>query len=115
MPSCETPYVFVVRDIRLKLMGHVFGTYRINEFSLHLVVFVIITSIVAPFGGFFASGMKRALKIKDFSNIIPGHGGFTDRIDCIWVMLLFSYIYLSEIIKGKSHSLSSVINYLGTI
>jgi hypothetical protein len=38
---------------------------------------------VAPFGGFFASGFKRAFKIKDFGDAIPGHGGFTDRCsDC---------------------------------
>ncbi|EOD40933.1 phosphatidate cytidylyltransferase [Emiliania huxleyi CCMP1516] len=36
-------------------------------------------SLVAPFGGFFASGIKRAYKIKDFSAIIPGHGGVFDR------------------------------------
>jgi CDP-diglyceride synthetase len=33
-------------------------------------------------GGFFASGFKRAFKIKDFGDTIPGHGGFTDRMDC---------------------------------
>lgn len=112
MPSCETPYVFVVRDIYITGLSHYFGTFRINEFTLHIGIFVIVTSLVAPFGGFFASGMKRALRIKDFSDIIPGHGGFTDRIDCIWVMILFTYIYLSEIIKGRSHSLSSVMNYI---
>ncbi|KAL6999205.1 phosphatidate cytidylyltransferase [Sarracenia purpurea var. burkii] len=36
----------------------------------------------SPFGGFFASGFKRAFKIKDFGNSISGHGGFTDRMDC---------------------------------
>lgn len=112
MPTCEIPYVFVVRDIYLTGLSHYFGVFRINEFSMHIGIFVIVTSLVAPFGGFFASGLKRALGIKDFSNIIPGHGGFTDRIDCIWVMMLFTYIYLNEIVMGKSHSLSSVMNYI---
>jgi phosphatidate cytidylyltransferase len=39
-------------------------------------------SLVAPFGGFFASGFKRAFNIKDFGDSIPGHGGMTDRMDC---------------------------------
>lgn len=104
--------MFVVRDIYIRGLSNYYGTFHMNEFTLHMFIFVIVTSLVAPFGGFFASGLKRSLNIKDFSNIIPGHGGFTDRIDCIWVMLVFCYVYLSEVIKGKSHSLSSVMNYV---
>jgi phosphatidate cytidylyltransferase len=44
-------------------------------------------SLVAPFGGFFASGFKRAFNIKDFGDSIPGHGGMTDRMDCQYVDL----------------------------
>ena len=43
-------------------------------------------SLVAPFGGFFASGFKRAFDIKDFGQSIPGHGGMTDRMDCQCVL-----------------------------
>ena len=39
----------------------------------------IFASTIGPFGGFFASGFKRAFKIKDFGDTIPGHGGFMDR------------------------------------
>lgn len=67
----------------------------ISEMQLHALVLATFASIVAPFGGFFASGFKRALKIKDFGNSIPGHGGFTDRMDCQLVMGSFSYVYLS--------------------
>ena len=45
----------------------------------------IFASLVAPFGGFFASGFKRAFDIKDFGHSIPGHGGMTDRMDCQYV------------------------------
>lgn len=44
--------------------------------------FGVFASLVSPFAGFFASGMKRAYKIKDFANTLPGHGGFADRFDC---------------------------------
>jgi len=49
--------------------------------QLHSFVIAVFSSICAPFGGFFASGFKRAFKLKDFGTTIPGHGGLTDRFD----------------------------------
>ena len=51
-------------------------------YQFHLLVMSCFASLVAPFGGFFASGFKRAFNIKDFGHSIPGHGGMTDRMDC---------------------------------
>lgn len=50
--------------------------------QIHAIVLAMFASIIAPFGGFFASGFKRSFKIKDFGDSIPGHGGMTDRMDC---------------------------------
>ena len=50
--------------------------------QLHAIVLALCASIIAPFGGFFASGFKRSFRVKDFGNSIPGHGGMTDRMDC---------------------------------
>ena len=61
-------------------------------FQLHSIVLATFASLVAPFGGFFASGFKRAFNIKDFGDSIPGHGGMTDRMDCQFLMGLFSYV-----------------------
>lgn len=44
-------------------------------------------------GGFFGSGFKRAFKMKDFGDTIPGHGGVTDRFDCQMIMAMFAYLY----------------------
>jgi CDP-diglyceride synthetase len=53
----------------------------------HTIFLGIFASLLAPLGGLFASGFKRALKIKDFANVIPGHGGITDRMDCQILMV----------------------------
>ena len=54
-------------------------TLAIYPFFLHAFWMSLFASIIGPFGGFFASGFKRAFKIKDFGDIIPGHGGIMDR------------------------------------
>ena len=61
-------------------------------------------SLIAPFGGFFASGVKRAFHIKDFGQSIPGHGGMTDRMDCQFLMGLFASIYYTSFIKVNWNS-----------
>jgi phosphatidate cytidylyltransferase len=66
----------------------------------HAVFFALFASIVAPFGGFFASAIKRAFKIKDFDSILPGHGGVTDRMDCQMIMSLFAYVYYTSFIAS---------------
>ena len=59
--------------------------------QLHALSLSLFASLVAPFGGFLASGIKRAYRIKDFDSIIPGHGGLMDRFDCQLIMALGAY------------------------
>lgn len=66
----------------MPLYSSTFGKVVISEFEIHCLVLSLFTSLISPFGGFFASGLKRAMKIKDFSSLIPGHGGIIDRCDC---------------------------------
>ena len=56
------------------------------------MVLGFFAGFIAPFGGFFASGVKRAFKIKDFGDSIPGHGGMTDRMDCQIMMGMFTCV-----------------------
>ncbi|CAG8467180.1 5600_t:CDS:2 [Dentiscutata heterogama] len=62
-------------------------TIWIAPFQWHVLVMSCFASLIAPFGGFFASGVKRAFNIKDFGHSIPGHGGITDRMDCQFLMV----------------------------
>ena len=74
-----------------------------------MLVLSLFASTIGPFGGFFASGLKRSIKIKDFANLIPGHGGASDRMDCQIVMGSFTYFYLHSLVKVES---SFSIGYL---
>jgi phosphatidate cytidylyltransferase len=60
-------------------------------------------------GGFFASGFKRAFKMKDFGDTIPGHGGVTDRFDCQMIMAMFAYIYYWSFIAQPQMSVGHVL------
>jgi len=77
--------------------------------QIHILVFGTFASLIAPFGGFFASGLKRTFKIKDFGDSIPGHGGITDRMDCQFIMGFFAYMYYHSFIAVYKVSLGGVI------
>ena len=111
LQTCRTNLVFVPlkMDISPKIMDlirSVYPSFHWNSFTfypvqLHSLLLAAFASLVAPFGGFFASGFKRAFNIKDFGHSIPGHGGLTDRMDCQFLMGVFSYIYFQSFIGAK--------------
>ncbi|KAI4295158.1 hypothetical protein MLD38_040593 [Melastoma candidum] len=78
----------------------------------HALCLGLFASIIAPFGGFFASGFKRAFKIKDFGDSIPGHGGITDRMDCQMVMAVFAYIYHQSFIVPQTLSVEMILDQI---
>ncbi|KAK7194435.1 CDP-DAG synthase [Novymonas esmeraldas] len=96
---CKRDPVFLQEEVALPLwMQQVSGgrlsTLLVSPAQKHAIVLGTFASLLAPFGGFFASGLKRAFKLKDFGDLIPGHGGMTDRMDCQGLMGLFTYCYL---------------------
>jgi phosphatidate cytidylyltransferase len=89
-----------------------FLTLSFMHSHLHVFVLSLFASIIGPFGGFFASGLKRSIKIKDFSNLIPGHGGVSDRMDCQMLMGSFTYFYLNAFLHSKVFDSASLLNGL---
>lgn len=77
---------------------HLKNTITIYPFLLHSLSMSMFSSVIGPFGGFFASGFKRAFKIKDFGDVIPGHGGIMDRFDCQYLMATFVNVYITSFI-----------------
>lgn len=82
---------------------------RMYPVQLHSLIISIFASLIAPFGGFFASGFKRAFKVKDFSGSIPGHGGMTDRMDCQFLMGFFVYLYYASFLKRNPMTVGSIL------
>lgn len=65
----------------------------VGNFSIKLVIITIILSCVGQMGDLFFSKIKRENEIKDFSNIMPGHGGVLDRLDSL-SFVMFVYVII---------------------
>ena len=59
---------------------------------LHIAIITIVLAIIGEIGDLAASGIKRYCGIKDFSDLLPGHGGMLDRIDSLLLITPFAYI-----------------------
>ena len=54
-----------------------------NKNFLILILITLTISLISQLGDLFISYLKRKAKVKDTSDILPGHGGFLDRVDGI--------------------------------
>ena len=88
------------------IVGGIFGTLCAATFYyvaidsnvnvLLLLVATLLLSCLGQLGDLFFSAVKRNHDIKDFSNLMPGHGGVLDRLDSI-IFVIIGYILISGI------------------
>jgi phosphatidate cytidylyltransferase len=119
--SCEPENVFlraenvpVPSDNIKQLFQPVFDIPQIilkdiKPIQIHGLVIAAFSSLVAPFGGFLASAIKRSYEVKDFDSIIPGHGGITDRVDCQFLMALYTYVHYQVFVMPAAMTTSYLL------
>lgn len=89
------------------IAGTIFGTFIASIYysvvvnsNVNILVIVLVTlflSILGQFGDLVFSSIKRYFGKKDFSNIMPGHGGILDRLDSI-IFIVLGFIFFITIL-----------------
>ncbi len=85
--------IWAVFDNTVYWSGHFYTVAPLVNFA----VMGGVLAVISQFGDLAASMLKRKLNIKDFGNLLPGHGGVVDRLDsvmfCIPVVYVFKLCY----------------------
>ena len=79
------------------LMIPFFYKVQIDQSLVNLFLITIIISLISQLGDLFISLLKRKAKVKDTSDLLPGHGGVLDRVDGIIFAIplgIFLFIFI---------------------
>ena len=75
----------------------------------HVIILSVLIPLVSVLGDLVFSSIKRFYGIKDFSNIMPGHGGILDRADSILFAAITAAIYICIFYDFASTGLGGLI------
>ena len=68
---------------------------------IFIIFLILFISLVSQIGDIIISYFKRKAKLKDTGKILPGHGGFLDRIDGIVFVMPITYLCVLPILINK--------------
>lgn len=80
------------------ILSGLFGYFFAPEVLVHCLAIGVLGGIVSQFGDLTASIFKRKMGIKDYGNLIPGHGGILDRFDSVLFTGPMVYYYIVLVI-----------------
>jgi phosphatidate cytidylyltransferase len=80
------------------LLCGIFGYFVIPQLLLHCIMIGVLGGVISQLGDLTASIFKRKMGIKDYGNLIPGHGGILDRFDSVLFTAPMVYYYIQLII-----------------
>lgn len=80
------------------LVCGIFGFYFANQYFVHCLAIGAIGAVISQCGDLTASVFKRKMGIKDYGNLIPGHGGILDRFDSVLFTAPAIYYYIHLLI-----------------
>lgn len=76
-------------------VGVIFYSNLVGKFSIKLIIITLLLTVIGQLGDLFFSKIKRENQIKDFSNIMPGHGGILDRLDSLCFVIMAYMLVIS--------------------
>lgn len=77
----------------------VFGYFFVPQILIHCLIVGLLGGVISQFGDLTASIFKRKMGIKDYGNLIPGHGGILDRFDSVLFTGPLVFYYFSIILN----------------
>jgi len=81
------------------LVCGLFGYFLCPQYLVHCIIIGVIGSPISMCGDLTASAYKRKMGIKDYGNLIPGHGGIMDRFDSVLFTGPFVYYYIAIVMQ----------------
>lgn len=89
--------ISVISNIIICFLFNAFLFKFINLNYHNVIIISLIGSIISIVGDLCFSMFKRSYRIKDFGNVIPGHGGVLDRFDSVIFVVPFVYFIVKHI------------------